>query len=182
LNNPLSDILARSRQLYSQADIQQAIVNLAAAITRDLGQQDIVMLCVMKGGVPITAALMQELSMPIKLDYIHATRYGNKLTGGEIQWLALPQTDLNAQTVLVVDDIFDEGQTLKAIVDYSYEQGASLVKSAVLVEKKHNRKATAFNVDYIGLTVPDQYVFGFGMDCEGWGRNLREIYSLEPDN
>ena len=175
--------MARSRQLYSQADIQAAIANMAAAIKKDLEQKEVLVLCVMKGAVPVTAALMQQLSLPlaIKLDYIHATRYGNALSGGEIRWLALPQTELKGQTVLVVDDIFDEGHTLRAIVDYCYAQQAGLVKTAVLVEKQHQRKAHAFKVDYVGLSVPDQYVFGFGMDCEGWGRNLNEIYALKQN-
>ena len=179
--NIIQRLLDRSRQLYSEDDIQRAIARMAASINAELAQQDLVILCVMKGGIPFTAALMSRLAQPLQLDYVHATRYGDKLQGGEIHWLAKPTTELANRTVLVADDIYDEGHTLAAIVQYCWQQGAQQVKTAVLVNKLHQRKIAGFNVDYVGLTVPDEYVFGFGMDCEGLGRNLNAIYALQTD-
>jgi hypoxanthine phosphoribosyltransferase len=180
-HGPLADILKRSRLVYSDIEIQRAVNRLAESIAADLGGEDILILCVMKGAVPLTAALMQHLPVASQLDYIHATRYGNGLSGGELQWQALPQSNLTGRTVLVIDDIFDEGYTLQAIVAYCQGQKAKRVKTAVLIDKQHQRKVKNFNVDYVGLTVADTYVFGFGMDCEGWGRNLKEIYALNEN-
>ena len=177
--NPLQRFLNSSRLLYSYDEIQSAINNIAIQINNDLAGESVILLCVMKGAIPFTSALMQQLNLPMQLDYVHATRYGDNQRGGELTWLAQPETNLAGQSVLIVDDIFDEGKTLQAICQYCCKQGANTVKTAVLVNKVHNRKVAGFNVDYQGLEVPDAYVFGFGMDCEGWGRNLDAIYVLQ---
>ena len=175
----LQDFLARSRQVYSAAQVQDTVKQLAQDINKDLADQELVLLCVMNGAVPLTAALMPLLSMPLQVDYIHATRYGDKLQGGALEWVAVPRTSLQDKTVLVVDDIFDEGHTLQAINRYCLEQQAAVVKTAVLVNKRHDLKVQGLVIDYQGLEVEDEYVFGFGMDCQGWGRNLDAIYALE---
>ena len=82
------------------------------------------------------------------------------------------------QAISALDDIFDEGETLAALADYCLDKGAEEVVSAVLLEKQHDRKATDYVPDVIGLTCDDRYVFGFGMDCEGLWRNLPEIRAL----
>lgn len=100
------------------------------------------------------------------------------MSGGELEWKAFPQSEIKNRHVLVVDDIYDEGHTLKGIVEYCHSKGAQSVNSAVLIDKQHGRKVENFKVDFVGLNVPDHFVFGFGMDCEGWGRNLPAIYQL----
>lgn len=80
--------------------------------------------------------------------------------------------------MLVIDDIFDEGDTLKAIVAEVRRQGAAAVYSAVLVNKRHDRKAAGLTVDFVGLEVPDRYVFGCGMDYKEYWRNLPAIYAV----
>lgn len=175
----LESLLASSRRLFSADDIAAALDAVAEKISRDYAEQEVLLLSVMVGAVPTVAALMQRLSLSVQLDYIHATRYGKQLTGGDIHWQALPQTSLQSVNVLIVDDIFDEGHTLKAIDRYCRANGALSVKSAVLVNKIHSRKVADFMPDYIGLQVPDEYVFGYGMDCEGLGRNLPDLYALQ---
>jgi len=181
VQDPLANLLSRSHLLYSTAEVQTAITHMASAIADDFTGESIVMLCVMTGAVPITAALMQQLPLAIILDYVHVSRYGDKQVGGELRWLAEPSTSLRGKKVLVVDDIFDEGHTLSAIVDYCCQQEAREIKTAALINKQHQRKIPNFSVDYIGLQVADEYVCGFGMDCEGWGRDLDAIYSLKPE-
>ena len=97
--------------------------------------------------------------------------------GGEIDWIAPPRPAVTGQTVLVVDDIFDEGYTLQAILAAVRQQGATAVYSAALVNKQHNRKVPGLTVDFIGLEVPDRYVFGCGMDYKEYWRNLPAIYA-----
>ena len=182
--DPLQTLLARSQCLYHAEQIQHAVTKVADAIISDLQKTEtdatpILVLCVMNGAVPFTAALIQHLPISLQLDYIHASRYGKALSGGQIEWKALPQTPLKDRHILIVDDIYDEGATLKAIIDHCFSQQAKQVSTAVLVDKCHQRKVEGLTIDYVGLQVPDQYVFGFGMDCEGWGRNLPGIYQLK---
>jgi len=137
------------------------------------------LLCVMTGGLVTASELFIRLDFPLQLDYLHATRYQGGTRGSELQWITRPSQDLEGRTVLVVDDILDEGLTLAAILDYCREQGAAAVYSMVLVEKQHDRKASDLKADFVGLPVEDRYVFGYGMDYHGYLRNVRGIYAVE---
>ncbi|MFZ1861483.1 MAG: phosphoribosyltransferase family protein, partial [Candidatus Competibacter sp.] len=95
-----------------------------------------------------------------------------------IKWLAGPRPEVAGQVVLVVDDIFDEGDTLKAILAEIRRREAKAVYSAVLVDKRHDRKVAGLTVDFVGLEVPDRYVFGCGMDYHDYWRNLPAIYAV----
>lgn len=165
--------------LFDQTQVEAAIATMAKTIGRDLAGREVLLLCVMNGGIVFTTQLMMQLQLPLKLDYVHATRYGDRETGGSIDWLARPRESLRDKHILVVDDILDEGETLKAIVDFCSRQEPAQINTAVLVEKQHQRRRADVQVDYRGLLVPDRYVFGYGMDCEGYGRNLPGIYAFK---
>ena len=109
---------------------------------------------------------------------MHATRYRGDVRGQELEWIARPRTPLEGRTVLVLDDILDEGVTLAAILEDCRAQGARAVHSAVLVDKRIGRPRTLERADFTGLSVPDRYVFGFGMDYRGYLRNLPAIYAV----
>lgn len=165
--------------LYSADDVAAALDRMASAITAALDGKNPLVLCVMTGAVITAGHLLTRLNFPLQLDYLHATRYGAKTSGGDIRWLARPTSSLAGRTVLVVDDILDEGHTLAAILEYCREQGAADVQLAALVEKRHQRKAPGLTADFVGLEVEDRYVFGFGMDYKGYLRNLPGIYAAQ---
>ncbi len=158
--------------------VTAALDAMAGAIERARLPEPVVLLCVMNGGMMVAAQLLQRLRGRMSLDYIHATRYRQQLRGDAITWRALPAEGLQGKAVIVVDDIFDEGITLGAVVDYCQAQGASRVLSAVLVDKRHGRKRGHRSPDVVGLTLPDRYLFGMGMDYKGYLRNSRAIYAL----
>jgi hypoxanthine phosphoribosyltransferase len=162
--------------LYSAEKVQNAIDELAHVITRKVGESDPVILCVMTGGIILTGQLLPRLYFPLQLDYVHATRYANQTQGGTLTWIAKPRVSLRDRVVIVVDDILDEGITLSEIVKACSEDGARAVYSAVLVNKRHDRK-NGFEADFIGLEVDDRYVFGFGMDYKGYLRNAKGIFA-----
>ena len=109
----------------------------------------------------------------------HATRYGHALNGTLLDWRVRPTQDLTGRTVLIIDDILDEGHTLKAISENLREAGAAEVLTAVLVHKVHERKADAgMRADFTGLDVEDRFLFGCGMDYKGYWRNAPGIYAL----
>jgi hypoxanthine phosphoribosyltransferase len=166
--------------LYTADEVQAAIDRLAAAITRRVNVQDPLILCVMTGGIILTGQLLPRLRFPLQLDYVHASRYANQTQGGQLTWIARPRVPLKGRVVIAVDDILDEGITLAEIVKACKADGAAAVYSAVLVNKRHERK-NGFNADFVGLEVDDRYVFGFGMDYKGYLRNAKGIFAVKGE-
>lgn len=177
-SDDLEKIIENAELIYDADQISQAIDDMAYAINARLKNTNPLLLCVMNGGLIFTGHLVIRLNCFPQLDYIHATRYRNQTTGSSLDWKAYPGNDLKNRTVLILDDILDEGITLKAIVEYCREQGAKQVLTAVLVRKKNDRREDSIQCDYLGLEVEDKYVFGFGMDYRSQLRHLNGIYAL----
>lgn len=164
--------------LYSATQVQSAMDSMASDIERDFSESNPVILSVMTGAIIVTGHLLTRLSFPLEIDYIHATRYAKGTSGGEIKWLAEPNTPLKGRAVIIVDDILDEGITLAEIKAYCEAAGASDVRCAVLVDKQHDRKQ-GLKADYVGLEIEDRYIFGYGMDYKGHLRNANGIYAVK---
>jgi hypoxanthine phosphoribosyltransferase len=173
-HNPM-DLLSNSHVVKSSAEIATALDKLAGEINEEFAGESIIFLAVMKGAMIPGAKLAERLTMPLRLDYVHATRYLGDTSGGEIHWVAPPTWPLEGERIVVFDDIFDEGHTIEAIQKYCYNQGASDVKTAVLVRKLHDRGLARDSVDFVGMDVPDEYIFGCGMDVYEYWRQLDEI-------
>jgi hypoxanthine phosphoribosyltransferase len=171
-------VLRQAELLCTPAQIAAAFDQLAIAISAELENRDPLVLIVMNGAFIPAAQLLCRLNFPLQVGYLHATRYRSGTRGGNLAWIAPPRPPVANRVVLVVDDIFDEGDTLKAILTEMRRQGAAAAYSAVLVNKRHDRKVAGFNVDFVGLEVPDRYVFGCGMDYREYWRNLPAIYAV----
>ncbi|MCB1719512.1 MAG: hypoxanthine-guanine phosphoribosyltransferase [Candidatus Competibacteraceae bacterium] len=172
-------VLHDAELLYSQEHIAATLDKLAQAISAKLAQSDPLMLVVMNGALMPASELFMRMAFPFRTSYIHVTRYRGNTSGGSVYWVAKPDLDVEGRVVLVIDDILDEGTTLKAIIDELRAAGASEVYSAVLVNKQHDRKEAGLKVDFVGMDVPDRYVFGFGMDYKEYWRNLPAIYAVK---
>ena len=172
-------VLDKARCLYDAEAVLNTVSVLAESITAELSQSNPVVIAIMNGGLIPAGMILSQLNFPLQVDYLHASRYRGKTSGGKLDWIVKPQTDLKDRTVLIIDDILDEGITLQAILDYCHEQGASKVYSCVLAEKLHGRKGGCKSADFIGLQVEDVYVFGCGMDYKGYLRNVAGIYAVE---
>lgn len=164
--------------LISASQVSEAIADMASKIARDIGDSEPLVLCVMGGGVVFAGQLLPQLNFPLEFDYVQASRYHNQTEGRDLVWKMMPGENVSGRTVLVLDDILDEGHTLAAIKDECLKLGARQVVVAVLVEKILN-KPKPVAADYVGLQVPNRYVFGCGMDVYGWWRNLPAIYALK---
>lgn len=174
-------VAAEADCLYPHDQVEAALDRMAAAITRDLQDRDPLVLCVMLGGMLPAAKLIARLQFPFQYDYLHATRYRGGVRGGDLYWLTRPSVVVRERCILVVDDILDEGLTLRAIADYLRDEGAEEVRSAALVTKQNDRRPAGITVDYSGLDVPDRYVFGYGMDYKGYLRSAAGIYALRDN-
>lgn len=171
------DVMGAADCLYDKADVEAALDRMAAKINRDMAGGDVVVLCIMNGGLVATGALLPRFEFPLRVDYLHASRYRERTSGDELHWKVEPHQPLQGKDLLIVDDILDEGYTLDAIIRYCWQLGPASVRAAVLVEKVHERGVRP-PVDYIGLSVPDRYVFGYGMDYKGYWRNAPGIFAV----
>lgn len=176
----LQQVFDTADLLYSLVDIEQALERLATALTKQFASSNPIILCVMKGSVIVTGHLLPRLHFPLELDYIHASRYANRTVGAELDWHHKPEADLSGRTVILVEDIFDEGVTLHALREYCQQAGAESVSCVTLIDKLHQNKIGT-PPEFIGLTVPDRYVFGFGMDYKGYWRNAPGIYAVKDE-
>ncbi|SFR81602.1 hypoxanthine phosphoribosyltransferase [Marinobacter daqiaonensis] len=176
----LNQVIAEADCLVSEQQVYQAIDTMAEEITAALRDSNPLLFCVMNGGLILTGQLLPRLKFPVQAEYLHATRYRQETTGGILEWKLRPEADMKDRTVLIVDDILDEGTTLNAIADYCLAHGAERVLTAVLVDKQHDRKAKpGLKADFTGLEVEDRFLFGFGMDYKGYWRNAPGIYAVK---
>jgi hypoxanthine phosphoribosyltransferase len=176
----IQQVLETADLIYSEGQVETALDDMAAAINRMLAGTNPLVLCVLNGGIVAAGKLLTRLKMPLNIDSINATRYQNQTSGGVIEWVLKPGTPLKDRTILIIDDILDEGITLTAIKDYCLEQGAIAVYCAVLVDKllAHDKPIRA---DFVGLQIENRYLFGYGMDYKGYLRNAAGIYACNGD-
>ena len=169
--------LENSDRISNAEEVQAAISRLAGEIEQRFKDRYPLVLVAMGGAVVFAGQLRPRLRLPLDLDYIHISRYGAATKGGGIEWRVEPPQGVRGRAVLVLDDILDGGQTMRAIRDRLMELGAESFCCAVLVEKiLQNKKPIA--ADFVGLRIPDRFVFGCGMDAKGFWRNLPEIRAM----
>jgi hypoxanthine phosphoribosyltransferase len=174
-------ILRHSEEIVSAAEVDASISRMAQAIRTELSEAFPLVLSVMGGAAVFTGMLLPRLDFPLEFDYIHLTRYRNTTKGSpDTQWRVAPAESVKDRVVLVLDDIFDEGETMAAIRERILAMGATRFLSAVLCEKTL-AKSKPLYPDYCGVKVPDRYVFGCGMDAKGYWRNLPTIRALNEN-
>ncbi|BEV72228.1 MULTISPECIES: hypoxanthine-guanine phosphoribosyltransferase [unclassified Paludibacterium] len=171
-------ILNSSDILFSAEEVSSAVDRMAEEITAKLGEAYPLVLSVMGGAVVFTGQLLPRLHFPLDFDYVHVSRYGDKTHGGELVWKQAPKEDVQDRVVLVLDDILDEGHTMAAIRDKVMEMGAKAFYSGVFANKLITKEKPIL-ADFVGIDVPDRYVFGYGMDVRGAWRNLPAIHALK---
>ncbi len=170
--------LEDSDLIVAGKDIEVAIGRLAREITAAMRNEYPLVLTVMGGAVVFAGHLLPLLRFPADLDYVHATRYGAATRGGGLEWRVAPPPNVVGRAVLILDDILDGGLTLCAIRDRLRAEGAKSVHCAVLVEKQLPAPKP-IEADFVGLRIPDRFVFGYGMDAKGYWRNLPEIRAMK---
>ncbi len=168
-------IIESSEIICSASVLTETVSRMATQITTVLSEQYPVVLCVMGGAVVFTGQLLPQLNFPLHFEYVHVSRYHNQEHPGELDWKVFPADQLKDRVVLVLDDILDEGRTMAAIYERVMASGAEAFYSAVLCEKEIG-KPKPIKADFVGITVQNQFVFGFGMDKQGIWRNLPAIH------
>ena len=172
-------VQAEADLIHSPEAVEAAIEKMGREITEVLSDKNPVILCLMIGGVIPTGKLIPLLDFPLQVEYIHATRYQGKTNGSKLHWIRKPAISLQDRHVLIIDDILDQGTTLMAIVEECKNNQAKTIHTAVLVDKQVGRERSFKKADFTGVTVPDRYVFGYGMDYKEYLRNAPGIYAVK---
>ncbi|QDE39242.1 hypoxanthine-guanine phosphoribosyltransferase [Luteibacter pinisoli] len=175
----LEHALANADVLFTREHLDTEIARMGRELDAALAGERPVFLTVMHGALIFAGQLALAMKTDLEFDYVHATRYRGATTGAELHWLRRPEVPLQDRTVVLVDDILDEGHTLKAVRDACTAMGAKRVLLAVLCTKLHDRRAEGIDADFNGVDLPDRYVFGYGMDYHEQARNLPAIYALK---
>jgi hypoxanthine phosphoribosyltransferase len=179
----IQEIQFKATCLYDKQAVEQAIAQMAKQIQQRLQNENPILLCVMVGGLVLTGQLLTLLNFPLELDYIHVTRYGGATRGGDLHWKVEPRLNLRDRHILIIDDILDGGLTLGGIVDYCRLAGAKQVSTAVLVDKRRKReKGGTEEADYVGLTVDNHFLFGYGLDYDEYLRNAPGVYRVASEH
>jgi hypoxanthine phosphoribosyltransferase len=174
-------LLANAEEIVSADQVQAAVRHVADVLNQRFDNDDAsdfpLVLGVMGGAVVFTGNLLPQLTFPLEFDYIHVTRYGDLDRGGEVVWKVIPRQDVTGRTIIIVDDILDEGETLAHVKQRLLDMGAAEVILAVFADKELG-KVKPVQADIVGLTVPNQFVVGFGMDAHGYWRNLPGLWVI----
>lgn len=175
-------LLNDAELIFDEAAVQRAVDDVAAKLNERFDNNEgapfPLVLGVMGGAVVFCGQLLTRLKFPLEFDYMHVTRYGSKDQGGKIEWKVIPRSNVQDRTVIVLDDILDEGETLAHVKERLLEMGAAEVVLAVFADKNIG-KAKPVTADYIGLTLPNKFVVGYGMDAYGYWRNLPSIWAIK---
>jgi hypoxanthine phosphoribosyltransferase len=178
----MAELPPRAELLLAPDAVIAAVTRVAIALNTALAaspERPLAMV-VMRGGLIFAGHLLPQLSFPVDVDYVDATRYGAATRGGELTWRGGIPDSVAGRTVLLIDDILDEGLTIAAIKNKILEAGAARVLIAVFSDKDLQRQKPVA-ADFVGVTLPNRYVFGFGMDVRGQWRNLPAVYALAQD-
>ena len=174
-----NDIL---KVIASEEEVNNIVKRIAAQISEDYKGKNLLMLCILKGAVVFMGDLMKNISIPTQIDFMKVSSYGNStVSSGSINIvLDLHRKDLSNLDILIVEDIIDSGKTLSYLVEYLKLKGANSVKTCTMLDKP-SRRVVDFTPDYCGLTVPDEFIIGYGLDYDEDYRALPFIGVLRPE-
>jgi hypoxanthine phosphoribosyltransferase len=179
------ELMAHAEEIVDASQVQAAVTRVAAVLNdrfdNDAAGAFPLVLGVMGGAVVFTGSLLPQLRFPLEFDYIHVTRYGDLDKGGEVVWKVIPRQDVTGRIIIVVDDILDEGETLAHVKQRLLDMGAAEVILAVFADKDLG-KVKPVTADIVGLTIPNQFVVGFGMDAHGYWRNLPGLWVIRDQD
>jgi hypoxanthine phosphoribosyltransferase len=178
-------LLEHAEPIVSSEEVQAAVHRVADELNRRFGDPDEqafpLVLGVMGGAVVFTGNVLPLLDFPLEFDYIHVTRYGDEDQGGQVVWKVIPRQNVAGKTIVVLDDILDEGETLAQVKQRLLDMGAKEVIICVFADKDIGR-AKPVHADIIGLTIPNRFVVGFGMDVYGYWRNLPGLWAISAED
>jgi hypoxanthine phosphoribosyltransferase len=184
-HNRARDLLKNAEEIFDQEAVQASVARMAGELNARFdhpeNQEFPLVLGVMGGAVVFTGNLLPQLTFPLEFDYIHVSRYGDEDKGGAVVWKVIPRSNVVGRTVIVLDDILDEGETLAHVKQRLLDMGAAEVILAVFCDKAIG-KTKPVTADIIGITIPNRFVVGYGMDAYGYWRNLPGLWAIRTED
>ena len=166
--------------LVSEQQLGEAVAEIARQLTEDVGDCTPILVGVLTGAFVFLADLVRHIEFPVQVEFMAAHSYGNNTVGGELEIACDVSCEIAGRHIVIVDDIVDTGRTLKALARMLHERGAASVRTCCLLDKP-DRRTCDFEADYVGVTIPDHFVVGYGLDFAGEHRNLPFVGVLRPD-
>ncbi len=165
--------------LYSQDTITTQVKRLAAEINTDFAGEDVLMVCVLKGSFLFFADLVREISIPVVVDFVRLASYGSETqSSGIVEIRKDVEMTLKNKNVIIVEDIVDSGNTIETLYHLLAQREPKSLKVCTLIDKR-GRREVQFEADYIGMSMDDGFIIGYGLDLDERYRNLSEIYIVE---
>ncbi|NHZ96285.1 hypoxanthine-guanine phosphoribosyltransferase [Massilia sp. CCM 8734] len=178
-------LLNNAEEIFDAAAVQAAVRQVADKLNERFDRPDNdafpLVLGVMGGAVVFTGNLLPQLRFPLEFDYIHVSRYGDDDQGGNVVWKVIPRPSVAGRIIIVLDDILDEGETLAQVKQRLLDMGAAEVVITVFADKAIKRSKPV-KADIVGLSIPDKFVVGFGMDVYGYWRNLPGLWAIRTED
>ena len=172
---------AKSRILFTRQEIEATVSQLAAKISKDYQGKNPLLIGILKGSFMFMADLIRLLNFPLEVEFIRLSSYGRgRESAGEIKVMQGLRTPIKGRDVLVIEDIVDTGLTITFLLDYLQKKQPASLKLCALTDKPSRRKIPV-TIDYLGFTVPDKFVVGYGLDWDEKFRNLPDICYLEDE-
>lgn len=167
--------------LIDEATLQNRIAELGAQISQDYAGQDLLLICILRGGVLFLTDLMRHITVPLNVDFMAVSSYGvgARATTGHVRISLDLRTDIFNRNVLLVEDIVDSGNTLKTVLDMLATRRPKSLRVCTLLDKAARREVEVA-IHYRGFVIPDKFVFGYGLDIDEYYRNLPFIASVDP--
>ena len=169
----------RERTLFSREEIDKRVKELGAIISKEYKDKDLVVISLLRGSFIFTADLVRELSIPVNVDFITTASYGHEeITTGNVDIVHDLRTDVEGKDILIVDDIIDSGYTLRKVIEHLNTKQANSVKICVMLDKPTRRKVD-LEPDYVGFSIPDVFIVGYGLNYGDHYRNIPYIFTFE---
>lgn len=168
----------KPKVLFTRDEIATTVSRLAAEINRDYRDKSPILIAVLKGSFIFLADLVRQLDLPLEVDFVQLSSYENTISSGIIKMTHEPRCQINSRHVLIIEDIVDTGLTVNFLMNRLRQQKPASLKLCALADKP-SRREVPVSIDYLGLTAPDKFLVGYGLDCAQKYRNLPDICALE---
>jgi hypoxanthine phosphoribosyltransferase len=167
--------------LIDEETLQRRIVELGGEISRDYQGRDLHLVCILRGGVVFLGDLMRHLSVPHTIDFMAVSSYGAgaRQSTGQVRITLDLKEDISGREVLLVEDIVDSGYTIASVLGFLKTRHPRSLSVCTLLDKA-SRREVAVPIDYCGFSIPDKFVFGYGLDIDEYYRNLPFIGAVDP--
>lgn len=168
--------------LITREQLKERIDELGATISRDYANKDLILVCILKGGVLFLSDLVRAITVPHEMDFMAVSSYGGTRTesSGIVRIVMDLKASIEKRDVLIIEDIVDTGRTLTYITDNLRTRNPASLKICTLLNKP-SRREVPVKVDYVGFDIPNEFVVGYGLDFNEWYRNLPFIGVLKPE-